>query len=622
MSVLRLTLAGFVRKTSLNCAAEAPPCRGHSAVSSYDLVIKNGTVIDGTQVPRYFGDLAIKDGVIVEIGGNISTDEAAQVIDAKGLIVAPGVIDPHTHYDAQINWDPYCTSSGWHGNTSFVVGNCGFGFMPCRPADRERYMAMMENTEQVPVAAMREALPWTWESFPEWMEHMKRLPKGVNIAAYLPLNSLLIYVMGYEAAKSRGATREERLQMRALLNEAMDAGAIGFGFSYLNDKNSHKDTDGSPMPTDSMNVDDAYHLAEVLRERDEGVIQILCELSTGVRNRHVAEELARISGRPVLHNVVSVSDARPSHHTSVMAWLDECQAKGLNIYSQTLAFRVWSEFNAIDQNSWQQAAPFFFEFTYAGNAAAKVALAGDPAFRARAREQYKPELMAGGGSAIETWRMIRAPGAAAWTQYEGLKISEISEAAGMPAVDCFFEIVAASDGKADFRSTVSASNNPSYVADLLKHPRIIPGTSDGGAHIKFFSGGHYATDNIMWLVKESGLMTLEQLHFKLSFLPARIVGFEKRGALLEGYAADIYIYDYAELGYDNSAYGIVRDVPGDDWRRVVRPIGIRYCIVNGSVTLENSEPTGALTGRMLDIRKRRPGAKIASKTASKTAVAA
>jgi len=572
-------------------------------VGSYDLVIKNGTVIDGTQVPRFFGDLAIRDGVIVEIGANIPTEAAAQVIDATGLIVAPGVIDPHTHYDAQINWDPYCTSSGWHGNTSFVVGNCGFGFMPCRPGDRERYMLMMENTEQVPVAAMRTALPWTWESFPEWMEHMKRLPKGVNVASYMPLNSLLIYVMGYEAAKTRGATTEERRQMRALLNEAMDAGAIGFGFSYLNDMNSHKDIDGSPMPTDKMNVEDAYYLAEVLRERDEGVIQVLCELVSGVRNRHVAEELARISGRPVLHNVVSASDARPSHHTSVMAWLDECQIKGLNIYSQTLAFRVWGEFNAIDQTGWQMVPPFK-EFTHAGDASAKVVLAANPGFRARAREQYKPELMHGAGTPIESWLLLRAAGAMAWTKYEGLKISQIAQAVGNLPVDCFFDIVAASNGEADFRSTESGSKNPSYVAQLLKHPRIIPGTSDGGAHVKFFSGGHFATDNIAWLVKETGLMTLEELHFKLSFLPARILGFEKRGALLEGYAADIYIYNYHELDYDRSGYEVLRDLPGNDRRRVVRPVGIRYCIVNGAVTLENGKPTGALTGRMLDNRKR------------------
>jgi len=567
----------------------------------YDLVIKNGTIIDGTQMPRFFGDLGIRDGRIVRIGANIPTADAGRVIDATGLIVAPGVIDAHTHYDAQINWDPYCTNSGWHGNTSFVVGNCGFGFMPCRPSDRERYMLMMENTEQVPAAAMAQALPWTWESFPEWMAHMKALPKGVNVAAYLPLNSLLIYVMGYEAAKSRGATPAERATMRALLHEAMDAGAIGFGFSYLNEGNSHKDVDGSPMPTDNMHVEDAYDLAQVLRERDEGVIQVLCELSNGVRNRHVPEELARISGRPILHNVVSAVDDYPSHHTSVLAWLDECQNRGLNIYSQTLAFRSWTEFNAIDQNGWQ-TVPLFHTFTYAGDAAAKVAIASDPKFRERARREYLPDIMRGSGGPVENWILLHAYEASDWAQYEGQNLASIAQARESTPIDCFFDLVSASRGTADFRSA-STAQNPTYVVQMLKHPRIIPGTSDGGAHGKFYSGGHYATDNIMWLGKETRLMTLEELHFKLSFLPARVLGFERRGALLEGYAADLYIYDYKALSYDQEAYSIVHDLPGGDWRRVVRAKGVRYCVVNGAVTLEDGEPTGALTGAMLDNRK-------------------
>jgi N-acyl-D-aspartate/D-glutamate deacylase len=300
-----------------------------------------------------------------------------------------------------------------------------------------------------------------------------------------------------------------------------------------------------------------------------------------------------------------------------MAWLDECQAKGLNIYSQALAFRVWSEFNAIDQNSWQMVDPFK-EFTYAGDAAAKVAKAKDPDFRARARAQYAPQDVPGSAGRVETYLLVRAK-AAAWEKYEGLKIAQIAEAKGILPIDCFFDIVAESNGLADFRSKDANSKNPSFVADLLRHPRVIPGTSDGGAHVKFYSGGHFATDNIMWLVKETGLMTLEELHFKLSFLSARILGFKKRGALMEGFAADIYIYDYEELSYDRTAYGIAYDLPGGDWRRVVRPIGIDYCIVNGAVTLEQGEPTGALTGLMLDNRKPRP---TAVRAASKTPAAA
>lgn len=564
----------------------------------YDLLIKNGAIVDGTRMPRFFGDLAIKDGLIAKMGADIPATRAKQVIDAKGLIVAPGVIDPHTHYDAQIHWDPYCTNSGWHGNTSFVVGNCGFGFMPCKAADREQYMLMMENTEQVPLGAMRQALGWSWETFPEWIEHMRALPKGVNLAAYLPLNSLMIYVMGYEAAKTRGATPAERERMKALLHEAMDAGAIGFGFSYLNEFNSHKDIDGSPMPTDLMHVEDAYALAEVLRERDEGVIQVLCELPIVVSNRHVVEKLAEISRRPVLHNVVSAFDKLPSYHRGILEWLDTVEAKGLNIFTQALAFRAWNEFNALDQNSWQHIDPFG-EFTNAGTPAQKVALAADANYRDRARTQYDPARMDGAGGAVETWILLRAEGAKTWSKYEGQLLSEIADSEGAAAIDCFFDIVAQSQGLADFRTTEATSTDVDLVMEMMRHPRVLPGTSDGGAHVKFFSGGHFATDNLAWLVRETGKMSLEELHYKLSFLPARVLGLKNRGALMEGYAADLYIYDYATIGYDGRAYEVVHDLPDGDWRRVVRAQGVKYCVVNGEVTLKDSKPTGALSGRML-----------------------
>lgn len=562
----------------------------------YDLLIKGGTVIDGTGEPRRIADVAIQDGRIARIALAIAGD-AKRVIDAAGLIVAPGVVDPHTHYDAQINWDPYCTSTGWHGGSTVVVGNCGFGFMPCRPEDRDRYMLMMENTEQVPLGAMRKALSWAWEDFPSWAAHMRRLPKGINVASYLPLNSLMIYVMGYQAAKTRGATPAERARMRDLLNEAMDNGAIGFALSHLGTANTHKDIDGSPMPTDVMNLEDAYCLADVLRERGQGVIQALVDLP-GVNNRHVAEELARRSGRPVIQNVIVPFDMMPDFHLSVMRWLDEVTAKGLDIYSQALAFRAWNELNAADYNAWAHIEPFK-EFTHAGDAAAKAALAADPDFRARARAIYTPESMLEGGGAIETFCFVKANGAGAWAEYEGLLLADIAAKTGNTALDCFFEIVAASECRADFRTTEAMSFDPVKHAEIFHHPRTLAGTSDGGAHIKFFSGGHFSTDLISWLVREEGRATLEAAHHKMSLLPARVLGLHERGALIEGWAADLFIYDYATIGYDRSVYAIAHDLPDGDWRRVVRPQGIAWSIVNGEIIMQDGEASGATPGRLL-----------------------
>jgi N-acyl-D-aspartate/D-glutamate deacylase len=562
----------------------------------YDVLIKGGTVIDGTGAPRRIADIAIKDGRIDRIAPAIPGD-AARVVDATGLIVAPGVVDPHTHYDAQINWDPYCTSTGWHGGTTVVVGNCGFGFMPCRPEDRERYMLMMENTEQVPMGAMRKALSWNWDDFPSWAAHMRQLPKGINIASYLPLNSLMIYVMGYEAAKTRGATPAERARMRDLLNEAMDNGAIGFALSHLGTANTHKDIDGSPMPTDIMNIEDAYCLADVLRERGQGVIQALVDLP-GVNNRHVAEELARRSGRPVIQNVIAAFDMMPDFHRSVIRWLDEMSAKGLDIYSQSLSFRAWTEFNAHDYNAWAHIEPFY-EFTHAGDAAAKAGLAADPTFRERARAIYTPESMVEGGGAVETFILAKANGAAAWAQFEGRLLSEVARWTGKPALECFFDIIAESACKADFRTTDATSMDIAKHVEIFAHPRTLPGTSDGGAHIKFFSGGHFSTDLIAWLGREEKVASLEALHHKMSMVPARVLGLHERGALIEGWAADLFCYDFDRIGYDATSYAVVRDLPDGDWRRVVLPRGIAWSMANGEIITENGKTTGATPGRLV-----------------------
>lgn len=566
----------------------------------YDTIVKNGCVVDGSGVARQFADIAIADGVIQHVSGEISASQACRVIDAGGKIVAPGVIDPHTHYDAQIHWDPYCTNSGWHGVTTVVVGNCGFGFMPCRASDRERYMKMMENTEQVPIGAMRTALSWDWETFPEWIAHAQRLAKGVNMAAYFPLNAAMIYVMGYEAAKTRPATKTERAKLRDMLNEAMDAGAIGFALSHLNEKNTHKDCDGTPMPTDMMHLEDAYALADVLRERGEGIIQALVEIPS-IANRHVAEELAQRSRRSVLHNVVVAFDAMPEFHKGVLNWLEDCERRGLNIYSQTLSMRAWNEFNAHDFTAWAHIDPFH-EFAHAGGPREKARLAGDPDYRARAVAQYKPLAMTDGGGAVETFILQRAREARSYEAFEGRLVGEIAAERGTTPIECFLDIVHESGCTADFRTTDALSHDPVKVGEILRHRRVLAGTSDGGAHSKFYAGGHYPTDNIMMLVREAGMMTLEEMHHKLSYAPARALGLKGRGALLEGYAADLYIYDFDRLGYDRERYEVVHDLPDGDWRRTLRAQGIACTMVNGEPTFVENVCTGATPGRIVSNR--------------------
>jgi len=579
----------------------------------FDVVLKGGTIVDGTGSPRYIADIGLRNGLIAKIDRVVNTSGCPHVIEAGGMIVAPGVIDPHTHYDAQVHWDPYCTNSSWHGNTTVVVGNCGFGFMPCKASDRDRYMLMMENTEQVPLAAMQNALPWKWESFTEWMAHARQLKKGINLAAYMPLNSLMIYVMGYEAAKSRPATTTERSVMRDMLHEAMDAGAIGFAMSHLHHFNSHKDIDFTPMPTDTMFPEDAVYLAEVLKERGEGVIQCLCQLGP-VDNSALAEELARASKRPVLHNVIIAPDQAPEYHRGVMAWLDRMSAAGLNIYSQSLAQRGWAEFNVIDVDTLWQNVPPFEEFSRQIGAEAKAALARDPEFRARARAQYDHDAMYGAGGPVETHQLLDAK-KTRFAACEGLLLSEIAERESSKAIDVLFDIVSETDALAEFRTTSATSTDPVKVEDMLRHPKVLAGTSDGGAHVKFSAGGQFATDLIMWMAREEGRMTLEELHHLMSKRPADVIGLSDRGVLKEGFAADLYVYDLDSLGYDRDRYEIVHDLPDSDWRRVARARGVEWVVVNGTPIFRSGTDTGAYPGRMLglgELRGRQDGAHAAA----------
>lgn len=563
----------------------------------FDLIIQNGTVVDGTGAPRRSADVGISNGRIAKLG-NLSDAQAERRLDATGLIVAPGVIDPHTHYDAQIYWDPYCTNSGWHGVTSVVVGNCGFGFSPCKASDRDLYMKMMENTEQVPIDAMREALPWNWESYPEWIESVKALPKGVNIGAFLPLNSLMIWVMGYEAAKTRPATEEERAEMRRLLNEAMDCGAIGFGFSYLQEFNSHKDIDGSPMVTDAMDAEEAYNLARVLAERGEGIIQALVEVGPETaRNRLMVEKLAEISGRPVLHTVITPDVRYPDRHREILHWLDDVTARGLNIYSQALCFRFMPMAFVVDKYDGWQAEPIFNEFQHPGDGdtiEARVAKALDPDFRDRlASATGLPDH-----ACVPDMTLIDAAGSAAFEPYVGKTFTEIGKVMGARPTDVFLDLCAATKLQCEV-SPPRMVPDADVAVEISMHPRVLPGTSDGGAHSKFWAGGQYGTDLIAWLVRELGQVELEAMHHKLSGVPAQALCWADRGTLEVGKAADIMVYDFNEIDVATPTYEIANDLPKQDWRRVARQKGIRWVLVNGRVTFEDQNCTGEIPGELV-----------------------
>ena len=572
-------------------------------MATYDIQLKGGTVVDGTRVPRYRADVWIKDGKIAQIGGQ-APGSAKRVIDADGLIVAPGFIDLHTHYDAQIRWDPYCTISGWHGVTSVVLGNCGFGFAPVKPDFRERSMLTMTRTEAIPYDAMKVGMNWDWETIPEYLDSLDRSVKGVNCIQYMPTASLMTYVMGLEAAKSRPATEAERQEMQRLLDQGMDAGLCGFSIQRLGPDSTQADYDGSPMVTDIMDDADILNLAEVLRQRDEGFIQITQSTGAIKHDLNFLEKLAEVAQRPILHNVIVAARKDPKVHRRSLDWLERCRDQGLPIFGQTGTHRTGFAFTLEHWNLYD-ASPAWRELT-TGTKQEKLAKMKNPALREAVKRETEEAdrklqvIQAGVGGAIPTLIVQSANNQTELEQYVGKSIGQIAEEQDKNPIDTMLDLSIAGDLNVEFLGP-NRGFNADYTAEMINDSRFtVPGASDGGAHTKFFTGGAFTTDFLRWLVRDEHKISLEEAHYRLSALPAHAAGFRDRGTLREGAAADVVVYNLDELDIEPDWIGeITYDFPGGEWRRVQRAKGYRAIIVNGQTTFEDGQCTGNTSGKLL-----------------------
>lgn len=551
-------------------------------MAEFDIVIRGGMVVDGSRRPRFKGDIGVKDGIITAIG-QVNPQRAERVLDADGMIVAPGFIDLHTHYDAQLFWDPYCSLSGWHGVTSLVIGNCGFGFAPVAPDMRERAMLTLARNEAISLDAMKIALPWDWVSFPEFLDSVDRAPKSVNVLPYVPLAPLMIYVMGLDRAKSGVLpTDEEHRRMAQLLDEAMAAG--GCGWSAQRGVGTQRDFDGTPMVTDVIHQATAVVLAEVLGRRNEGSIQ-----ATGPSDLAQWEELAEACYRPLLYNNLVAMNNKPEHHRNMIEWFEKCRRAGLPIFpcaittDEGMTFKFADDFNILDDaTAWRETMllPSFEE---------KRARLADPAFRETLRTDV-PLTMP-----LEDMVLLRAI-AEENKKYENLTMTEIGGMQGKHFVDAMLDIALADDLQSVFYGS-PLGGDLTALREIVEYPWSIFGVSDGGAHTKFFCGGKYPTETLIRFVREYQWIDLEDAHWRLSALTAMAAGFHDRGILKEGAPADIVVYDFDNLTIHPQE--IVTDLPGGDWRRVQRAGGYRYVVVNGGVTIEDDKETGVHTGALL-----------------------
>ena len=573
-------------------------------MAEFNTVIKGGTIIDGLRTPRYVADIGITDGHIAYIG-RLNASDGDQVLDAAGLIVAPGFVDLHTHYDGQVYWDPYCSISGWHGVTSVVIGNCGFGFAPVRPDDRERAMLSLARNEAIPLESMQEGMPWDWETYPEFLDSLDRTPKGVNLLSYVGLGPLMMYVMGLEAAKNRLPNEAEMAEMSRILEEAIKAGGCGFSAQVLGPGSGQRDYDGTPMITDTMAPETLLSFAEVLAKCRAGFIQL-----TG-GGMELNEQLAEVSGRPVIYNLILAmgqdqhGNKMEGHHKTI-AWLNEANARGNRVFGQAVTVKIGYELTLEHWNMFD-TYELWRELTL-GTVEERMAKMGDPERRPALRAEYdegkgpsapgrdeeaEVDGHIGRGIAVLTVQEVEDP---SLKHLEGLTVKEIAEQSGKHVVDAFLDL-----GVADKLQTTWVTppeeTDVQSMSEVANSPFAIPGVSDGGAHTKFLAMGVYPTEMLAELVRDHEIMDLEQAHWRLSAYPAQAAGFKDRGWIKEGSPADIVIYDLENLGIGPMEK--VYDLPAGQWRRVRRAEGYRWILVNGEVTVEDGETPGATPGRLI-----------------------
>jgi N-acyl-D-amino-acid deacylase len=567
-------------------------------MAEFDVVIRGGMVVDGTRLPRYRADVGIKDGKIAKIG-YLKSHEAKKVVDAGGQYVVPGFVDLHTHYDAQLFWDPYCTISSWHGVTSVVIGNCGFGFAPVKPELRERSMMTMTRTEAIPYSSMKAGLPWDWVTYPEFLDSIDRRAKGVNMLPFVPMAPVMVWTMGLDDAKSgRMPTATETAAMQRIVHEAMDHGACGWSAQRLGRNSVQSDYDGTPMVTDLMHDETALALARVLGERNEGFVQMTYVPDAagdyvGAMNhseKHF-EDLATAAGRPILYNVVLINDAYPERFREQLRWLKSCNQRGIRVYGQGLMLEQSFTFTFKDWNLWDDS-PAWRDCTV-GSIEDRLLKLSDPERRPDLRAAVQSGVITNNIADIFVLECRRAD----LKKYENLKVGEIAQTEHKHPVDAMLDIACADGLNTEFY-TPPLNVRVDHMSEVIHSDAMaIFGVSDGGAHTKFFTGGRYPTEMLIKFVRENPVVSLEEAHFRMSAHPAMCAGFKNRGTLVEGAAADVVVYDLDRLKV--LPMEVAHDFPGGEWRRVQRAEGYHTVMVNGEIAFEDGRCTGATSGKLL-----------------------
>jgi N-acyl-D-aspartate/D-glutamate deacylase len=564
---------------------------------NHDIIIRNGTVVDGTGAPARAADVGISGDRIVEIvdsaDGGISSS-AGREIDATDRVVTPGFVDIHTHLDAQLSWDPIGTSSCWHGVTSVVMGNCGVTFAPCRPDDRATLAEMMESVEDIPARAILDGLDWDWETYGEYYDSIDRLPKGPNTGGLVGHSALRTYVMGERGLDEAPATGEDITAMANLLDEAMAAGALGVSTSRTF---MHKVPDGRPVPGTYATADELLAFAEILRDRGAGVFEGAMRL--GERDNEAYDnsraevalmgEISRRSGRPVSFGLTQ-SNRRPDLYQWVLEFVKAENADGANVRPQTTARGVGILFGLETRTPFDRS-PSWKELRSAVNGR-RMQMVRDAAFRQTLINEADVH-----GTPLDLDEIFVLPTQGARYDCDpASSLAAIAVERGVSPAAAFIELVLETDGSL-VASMPFLNQDLSAVETMLDDPLVTLGLADAGAHVGQIMDASQPTFLLSYWIRERERWSIEEAVRRLTSDTADLFGIAGRGRLAAGAFADVNVIDLEQLHLPIPEY--VNDFPHGAGRYIQKSSGYDYTLVNGEVFMDHGEHTGALNGRLL-----------------------
>lgn len=560
---------------------------------TYDLLVKNGTVIDGSGGARYRADVAVQDGQIVAIGR--LNEKAATVIDAEGHVVSPGFVDGHTHMDAQVFWDPIGSCSCYHGVTSVVMGNCGFTLAPCRESEADLVFRNLERAEDLSREAMLAGIDWSWETFPEFLDAVDDLPKGINYAGYIGHSALRTYVMG-ERAFTDLATEDDLKKMCAQVHQAMIAGAVGFSTSRTR---NHLTTDGGPVASRIAGWDEVRAIVNAVGKTGKGIFEIAGE-TPGRKPERVRDYFGRLKDLAVESGVTQTwgmfsTRVAPELWRPYFDLLDETAAAGGRMVAQVhsralnvlLSFKAHTPFDKWDVWKDLRALPL---------AEQKTKLA-DPEFKAKlvavASQEYQGPRVVGAEARPPNWAWVYPM---ANMDYDQPSMADLATRRGVHPVELMIDLSLEHDFDIFFRQPI-ANEDQDHVLEMMKHPRSVVTFSDSGAHVSQIMDSSLQTHLLSYWVREKEALTLEEAVRQITYNTATLWGLHDRGLIRRGMAADLVIFDPETVGARMPE--VVHDLPAGAKRLKQMADGIKHTVVNGEILLSDNEHSGATPGKLL-----------------------